>query len=413
MRLLFLTLCTSDDTFKGDYKLIQQRIHILKSLGHHVDVLFFRPSFFTSSFPSRIPNPLPHEGNSLILKYSLPLALLSAPFLFLSHLIRQYPLQTFLSRLIALQLRHHLYALSANYDQLHAFHFRSFHLVSSTPYDLPIIFELIDSYSLNYSRLLLASISAIRKLLIQYELKRISYLEHHLIFNTVSKLHPVFVSAVDAQFISTTNPPCQPHVVPLFVESPNYQPIRYLPYSPLRLIFFGNLDYPPNILAVQELICILRLAKSNYPHLPLQLTVAGRNLGTALINASASLSNIKFISPVADMHSLVTSHHLCVLPMNISSGLQSKLIESFSWSMPVITTSTCFSSLSSTLKSSTIPSCFVADSQVDFVSILQSIYTGQVDINSFTKSAHKLVLNGLSLAAVTSTYNRLLRSVEV
>lgn len=413
MRLLFLTLCTSDDSFKGDYKLIRQRITILKSLGHDVDVLFFRPSLFLSTSPTPISNPLPHNGNSLLLKYSLPLALLIAPFLFISHLIRKYPLQTFLSRLIAIQLRHQLHALSLRYDQLHAFHFRSFHLLSTIPYTLPCIFELIDSYSLNYSRLLLSSISPIRKLLIRTELKRIHLLEHNLIFSTANTLHPVFVSAVDAESISINNPAFTTYVVPLYVDSPAYQPIQYSPHTTLRLIFFGNLDYPPNILAVQELVGILKLAKQYYPHLRLHLTVAGRNLNSSLSRSCAGLSNINFISPVEDMHNLVTSQHVCVLPMNISSGLQSKLIESFSWSMPVITTTTCYSSLSSTLNLSETSSCFLADSQADFASTLNHIYTGKVNINTYTKLAHNLVLNGLSFASISSTYEKLLTSVHM
>lgn len=411
MRFLFLTLCTSDDSFKGDYKLIRQRINILKTLGHEVDVLFFRPSFFLSSIPCRISNPLPHLGNSLLLKYSLPLALLIAPFLFISHLLRKYPLQTFLSRLIALQLRQQLHDLSLSYDQLHAFHFRSYFLVSSIHYKLPSIFELIDSYYLNYSRLLLSSMSPIRKLLIRFELKRVYQLEHHLIFSTSNRLHPVFVSAVDAKSISLNNPSCKSHVVPLYVDTPAYQPITYLPQTPLRLIFFGNLDYPPNILAVQELFGILKTAKYHFPNLQLELTVAGRNLSSALSNASAGLPNITFISPVDDMHNLVSSHHVCVLPMNISSGLQSKLIESFSWSMPVITTTTCYSSLSSTLNLSNSPNCFLADTQEDFISTLYSIYTGTVNINKYTELAHSHVLNGLSFTAVSSTYEKLLLSV--
>ena len=410
MRFLFVTLCTPEDSFKGDYKLIRQRISIAKSLGHQVDLLFFRPSFLPSSLPSRIPNPLPHDGNSLLFKYSLPLALLTAPLLLISHLIRKYPLQTFLSRLIALQFRHHLQRFSSSYDQLHAFHFRSYHLVSSITITQPIIFELIDSYALNYSRLLSSSLSPIRKLLIRYELKRIQHLEHNMIFKTASTLHPVLVSTIDADSISTTDSSSQPHVVPLYVDAPCYQPIHYLPHTHLRLIFFGNLDYPPNILAVYELIGIFKLAASQYPQLRLTLTVAGRNLTPSLINASSGISNITFSSPVDDMHSLVTSHHLCILPMNTSSGLQSKLIESFSWSMPVITTSACYSSLSSTLNNSGPPKCFLADTQGDFVSTLHSIYTGQVNINTHTESAYKLVVNGLSFTAVSSTYDQLTRS---
>lgn len=413
MRFLFLTLCTSDDSYKGDYKLIRQRIHILTSLGHQVDVLFFRPSFLLSSFPSRLSNPLPHEGQSLLLRYSLPLALFSAPFLFLSHLIRQYPIQTFLSRLIAFQLRNQLQELSLRYDQLHAFHFRSYHLVGTIPFTLPSFFELIDSYSLNYSRLLLHPMSLLRQLLVRFELKRIRQLEHNLIFNSINTLHPVFVSAVDAAFISSTTPVRETHVVPLYVNSPPFKPIHYDPYSPLRLIFFGNLDYPPNIIAVQELLAILKIAKSHHPDLRLQLTVAGRNLPSSLVNSSAGISNISFISPVDDMQTVVTAHHLCVLPMNISSGLQSKLIESFSWSMPVITTTTCYSSLSSTLNTSGNPHCFLADTQAEFISILYSIYIGQGDINSYTKQAYNLVLEGLSFEAVSSRYEHLISSVNI
>lgn len=413
MRFLFLTLCTSDDSYKGDYKLIRQRIHILKSLGHQVDVLFFRPSFLPSSFPSRLSNPLPHEGQSLLLRYSLPLALLSSPFILISHLIMQYPIQTFLSRLISIQLRNQLQELSLCYDQLHAFHFRSYHLIGTIPFALPTFFELIDSYSLNYSRLLLHPTSLLRQLLLRFELKRIRQLEHNLIFNTINTLHPVFVSAVDAAFISSLTPVRETHVVPLYVNSPAFKPVHYDPYSPLRLIFFGNLNYPPNIIAVQELLAILKLAKSHYPDLRLQLTVAGRNLPSSLVKSSAGIPNISFLSPVDDMQTVVKAHHLCVLPMNISSGLQSKLIESFSWSMPVITTTTCYSSLSATLNTSGTPHCFLADTQAEFISTLYSIYIGQVDINTYTTQAYNLVLEGLSFDAVSSTYDQLISSVEM
>jgi len=407
VRHLFITLSTNNDTFKGDFKLLRQRVALLKSLGHHVDVLLFQPSLFTTSIPSPLSTSLPHEGNSLVLSYSLPVLIATFPLLLLVHLLGNNPIQTLLSRLISLQLHHCLQEFSSSYHQVHCFHFRSYHLIDKLITTRPIIFELIDSYSLNYSRLLLTRLSFLRKLFLQFEHSRVSFFELTLLPLAVN-LRPVLVSSVDALAITAPSSVSSISVVPLYVDSPPYHPRPYSPRSPLRLIFFGNLDYPPNVVAINELFAIVAIIRSHFPSVKLHLTIAGRNLSKKTANAAKNISDISIVSPVIDMQELVTSHDICVLPMTSSSGLQSKLIESFSWSMPVITSPACYEALALTLNTDDVDHCFLADSNFAFASILNSIFLGEIDIHAHTSYAYRLVHDNLSFHAVSDTYHNLL-----
>jgi len=344
-RVLHITLLGHKDLFKGDFRVLSHRINtcyssssfqcdllsIQLTLTKHCLAINSRPPIFPST----------HCEFTLFLSVFhlfqyLPRALLR-------FLAKPYPLQTLLSllSLYAIQGNQNLLNLVNAYDSFHLYHLRSYWLSYLIPSNKNLVFDLIDSYTLNLSRRLEHSRLSPKHLLLSLELKLVTLIESSLFLPCRSLL--CTVSPVDMAYIkpsSSTN--ARLHLSPQGFHSSPYVPVPPI-NGPLKLIFFGNLSYHPNRQAVVYLSQFLKYSSSFSP-LNISLTVAGRDIPLSL-RSICDHSNIDVVSPVSDMKELVQSHHLSIAPLFDGSGLQSKVVESLIWSRPVLLTYNPFSAL--------------------------------------------------------------------
>lgn len=106
-----------------------------------------------------------------------------------------------------------------------------------------------------------------------------------------------------------------------------------LPENPPRILFTGNMSYPPNVDAAKQLVLsVLPLLKT--PHV--RVTIAGTNpapeiqaLQSDRVEVTGWLPDIRDAYEVADAF---------VAPLRIGTGQQNKILEAMSMELPCITT---------------------------------------------------------------------------
>lgn len=344
-KILHITLLRPFDLFKGDFKVLQHRLnHCYPSTSYDCHLLTFQVSFFKNYLALSAPSPeLSTVSSAYKLHLSIFLLLSFLPRALLRFIASPYPLQSLFSLLA-------LYSVHSNpewikyfssYDSYHLYHIRTYWLSRLIPPSKKLIYDLIDSYTLNLQRRLNHGVFHFKQILLTPELFLIRRLESSFLLNTPALL--CTVSPVDLQLIKPQSPfDCTLRVIPQGFDPCPFSPPPPLTNS-LNLIFFGNLSYHPNRQAVQFLAKFFRHLCSQ-DHLNVILTVAGRSLSPSL-KRLCELSHIKVISPVDDMKMLVQSHHLSIVPLFSGSGLQSKVIESMTWSRPVLLTPLPYSAL--------------------------------------------------------------------
>lgn len=409
MNLLFISLLALTDRSKGDFKVLSQRTQLASRLGHKATVLLFKLTLFSKKLISSSPSHSLLPGSSCILTQHVPLIpiLWLWPLLLTTVILEKLPLHTLYSLYICLLLDTSARFSFKNYSQVHFFHIRLAPLFLSTSNECSNVrYELIDSYSLNLNRRL-ARLSVPFYLLpfFLYEYHSISNLERRLLNFRHPNLRFSFVSRVDSSFHRDTFH--SPSTVPLFIVGTNFIDKISQPKHHLTLAFFGNLNYFPNIDAVHTLLSVLSRSQTEQQLPPLKLIIGGRSPSIYLrlkIFLYSIHYNVSLTSPVPDMQSFVRSADLCVFPLTLGSGLQSKLIEAISWSIPVIASHTCVDALSSTLNSFKLTNIHTASSPDEVLKKLS--FAAQTDLysNSQLYEFHQAVINGLSIEKVESIY---------
>ena len=129
-------------------------------------------------------------------------------------------------------------------------------------------------------------------------------------------------------------------IIPNGIDSNYFKNIKV--EKKFDLIFIGNLNYKPNIEAAKF------IAKEIYPRLKLRLPnikihIAGSNPNKKILRLANK--GIKVSGWVEDIRKSYCSGKVFFAPMTIGSGLQNKLLEAMSLSIPCITSKLCNESL--------------------------------------------------------------------
>lgn len=165
---------------------------------------------------------------------------------------------------------------------------------------------------------------------VKEEAKRLKGYEH-LIFDYFD--HHTIISDQDRKLIyhSQFN---RIHVVPNGIDA-SYFNRSFECEKRYDLVFTGNMSYPPNVEGAKRLaIAILPAVKKKCPHV--RLLIAGANPASA-IQALAS-AEVVVSGWMEDIRVAYNSASVFVAPMLSGSGMQNKLLEAMSMSLPCVTT---------------------------------------------------------------------------
>ena len=225
----------------------------------------------------------------------------------------------------------------------------------------PKVMDFQDALSLNTERRMEQSCGLARYVL-HYEFKMLRSLEYDA-FRHFDAL--TIISDTDADAI--------PHsrngeivIVPNGVDTDHFSPASVAPadgaaapHNSFALCFVGNMAYAPNVDAARFLVQeVMPLVWQRFPEV--RLLLAGANPKPA-VRALAS-ERVSVSGTLADIRDAYASSRLFVAPMRIGSGLQNKLLEAMSMSLPCVTTTLAATPVLQAVRATSVPHSQPADS---------------------------------------------------
>ena len=381
MRVLMVCLSDPEDGKKGDTKLVRKRQIALERMGCKVDILYF--GWAVSKKSIRIKNGLGREGVDIVARigvWRIVVWLITK-----ARELKGKPIQTWLSFALAGAWGEAMSSIFASYTSIHFFHIRSVGLWKMAPEKTRVIADLIDSYTLNIGNWIKIERRWWVRLLLQEEYKRIHGMELSIedYFRNRLKSTVATVAAADLEHIGGSI--IRRIVVPVGIDI-EHLASKTKDGKELRCIFFGNLDYRPNIDACHVIIDVAEELRIRGLDGTIRITVAGRNISQGL-RRMLSGQGVDITSPVESMYHLVRRKDVAVLPMVSGSGMQSKILEAISWGVLVMSTHRTARPLGLVRDEEYIE----VESASDIVERLIDVANGRYEIDKLRKKAHKRI----------------------
>lgn len=155
-------------------------------------------------------------------------------------------------------------------------------------------------------------------------------------------------------------------VLPNGVDAEAYQPI-VATTTPTSAVFWGRLDFGPNIQALQW-FCrhVWPAARRRYPDAA--FTIIGFNPGEE-VRALAKTPGVSLRPNLPDVRESVARHQIVVLPFVSGGGIKNKLLEAAAMGMPIVCTRKSAQGLNGT------PPLEMAASPAEWVAAMSALWT--------------------------------------
>jgi sugar transferase (PEP-CTERM/EpsH1 system associated) len=192
------------------------------------------------------------------------------------------------------------------------------------------------------------------------------------------------------------------------IDSDHFRPDRVLPEPKLagfarkRLIFTGQMDYPPNVEAV------LRMAKRIMPRIVNQVPdatfhVVGRNPPDEVL-ALNGLGATHIWGRVEDMRCWLAAADVAVVPLDIARGVQNKVLEAMAMRLPVVLTSGAATGIAARNGAEFL----VADRDEDIATKVVGLLKNPGRAAALGKAARQFVIDHQSWPAALAPLDRML-----
>ena len=382
MRILKLCLSQPHRVGNGISKLVVNRTIELERRGHRVDVVYFKVLAGTKK---DIRLRRRQSGGEDI---CLEIGLVRIIWVFVKRvwkLTGKIPVQCMLSAVYREVFGDYISFTSEQYDICHFYHLRTLGLWRCVGNSGPAVaIDLIDSYTLNYRNRLIAGENILLRWLIKLELLLIERIERNIdgwLSGSQRKV-VLTVASRDSQLIDSGD--ITKAVVPVGIDMETGGRVLGLKAvdNRLRVVFFGNLDYEPNITACKILAKVASLNKNTC----VSFAVGGRNASRSL-REMLRKEQIEVVSPVVDMESFVKGADIALLPMVSGSGMQSKILEAIVWNCIVIATKRVAEPLGLEEGKEYIR----AEEAMEFSKAIDSVHRGEYEIEKIKKAAVRRV----------------------
>lgn len=189
-----------------------------------------------------------------------------------------------------------------------------------------LVVDLIDSMSLNFKRRAKTSIGIVRWIFKKEQL-RIKKYEKFI----ANKSRKSFVtSEIDKKEIGSKNIRVIPNGVDLHKKIKQGKKNN-------TIVFTGNMFYQPNIDAILWFVnnCWSIIIK-NQPKT--RLLIVGNNPKSKILSLSKKYPSIKVTGTVPSVKNILNKSTIAIAPMQSGSGIQNKILEAMSCSVPVVST---------------------------------------------------------------------------
>ncbi|BAH37604.1 putative glycosyltransferase [Gemmatimonas aurantiaca T-27] len=104
-----------------------------------------------------------------------------------------------------------------------------------------------------------------------------------------------------------------------------------------RLLFFGNLEYPPNVDAVQMLVDDL-MPRIRSRGLPGHCRIVGAGRPSAIAAMVAGLDDVSLVGQVPKIVDEIHAADIIVVPLRAGGGTRLKIVEALACARPIVTT---------------------------------------------------------------------------
>ncbi len=157
------------------------------------------------------------------------------------------------------------------------------------------------------------------------------------------------VSHADREHLRSLVPEAAVEVIPNGVDLEMFAPRPGVEQKPGNLIFFGNMDYLPNVEAAQRLVRDI-LPRVQRTHPEASLTLAGTQPLPQIRALESEAAGVEVTGTVPEIQPWIARSAMLVAPMRLGAGIKNKILEALAMERPVITNATGAEALSREVK---------------------------------------------------------------
>jgi glycosyltransferase involved in cell wall biosynthesis len=133
-------------------------------------------------------------------------------------------------------------------------------------------------------------------------------------------------------------PGCNVWTVPNGVDAARMSPRPDDLAAPNTAVFFGKLDYFPNVDAIEYLARDIVPRIRDHVH-DFQLTLAGPSATTRIRELARTTPGIHYAGKVEDVRDLLVASAVVLVPLRVGGGTRLKIVEAMAAARPIVTTS--------------------------------------------------------------------------
>lgn len=219
--------------------------------------------------------------------------------------------------------------INGKYDGIHVQHIR---MAQFIPYELKhkVILDLPDAFSMYWKRRYHSAKNPFIKGFNFLEYKRLNHFE----IQTIPTFPQTLVCSKEDQRYLSEIDGAKVDVLPNGVDTKTFASSKGV-FIKNRILFTGNMDYAPNVDAVQYFIHqIFPIIQNEIPEV--EFIIAGQR-PVPKVRELAS-EHVKVTGFIENLSEEYAKAHVVVSPLRIGAGTQNKVLEALSMDIPVVTT---------------------------------------------------------------------------
>ena len=242
-------------------------------------------------------------------------------------------------------------------------------------HDCPKTIDYMDALSKGMERRI-NKVNWASKFIFQLEAKRLKDYERR-IFNYFE--FQTIISKQDRDYISHPDQK-KMLVMPNGIDDHYFEALKV--EKKYDLVFVGNLNYPPNIDAINYLV------KEILPSLPhLKFLISGANPSKSLLHQLDSIPNITITGWVDDIRESYLQGKILIAPMQIGTGMQNKILEAMALGVPSITTTLANNAIMATHQET----IWVADTRESIILGIETLLSNEAMYEKIKGNAKEFV----------------------